>query len=210
MSLPLIILGAGGHAKVLIDALGTAAIIGLTDRDPAKAGLRVLGVPVIGTDDALVQYAAGTVELVNGLGTVRAGSQRQALFTRYQSKGYRFATVVHRAAVIAREVVLGEGAQVMAGAILQPGCEIGENTLINTRAAVDHDCRIGRHVHIAPAAILSGGVEVEDLAHIGAGATVIQGIRIGAGSTVGAGAVVVRDVRAGVTVLGVPAKEIEQ
>lgn len=206
----MIVLGAGGHAKVLIDALEGAEIVGLTDRDPAKAGLRVLGVPVLGGDDVLSVYPPDKVQLVNGLGSVRAGAQRQALFVLYKSMGYRFATVVHRSAVIAREVALGEGAQVMAGAVLQPGCVIGDNTLINTRAAIDHDCRIGNHVHIAPGAVLSGDVTVEDQAHVGVGATVIQGMRIGGGATVGAGAVVVHGVKSGATVTGVPARESGQ
>jgi len=209
MNLPLIILGAGGHAKVLIDALRGAEIRGLTDPGSDRAGQQVLGVPWLGADDVLSSHPPDAVQLVNGLGTVRVAPRRRALFELCKAKGYRFATVVHASAVIASDVDLAEGTQVMAGAVVQAGSQIGENTIINTGAVVDHDCRVGRHVHIASGAVLSGYVDVGDRVHIGAGATVIQGIRIGAGCLIGAGAVVIRDVLAGATVVGVPAREIK-
>ncbi|WP_050479716.1 acetyltransferase [Herbaspirillum rhizosphaerae] len=208
MTPDIIILGAGGHARVLLKALAGATVLGLTDPDPAKAGGAIAGIPILGTDDALKAYAVDKVVLVNGIGSVGSNERRRDLFARYKQIGYAFLNVCHPSAVVADDVLLGEGVQIMAGAILQTGCSVGENSIVNTGAVVDHDCGIGRHVHIAPGAVLSGGVEVGDNAHVGAGATVIQGVRIGANSLVGAGAVVVRDVPPGVRVAGVPAKEI--
>lgn len=212
MKLPLIVLGAGGHARVLVDALiGTGSDLrGLTDADPAKAGGTILGVPVLGGDEEVHNFAPETVRLVNGLGSVRVSGHRSRLYEGFKKRGYTFAQVVHASAIVAADVGLSEGAQVMAGAVVQTGSRIGENAIINTRAAVDHDCIIGNHAHISPGATLCGNVEIGDSSHIGAGATVIQGVRIGRNCQVAAGAVVIRDIPDGATVMGIPAKEISK
>lgn len=209
MNCPVIILGAGGHAKVLIDALRLQSIeiLGIADADPNKTCQLLLGVPVLGDDDEVMKYPVDSIRLVNGVGSVRVNPRRRQLFEHFKSKGYRFASVVHPSAIIAIDVVLSEGAQIMAGVVVQAGCHVGINAVINTGSVVDHDCRVGDHAHIAPGVTLSGGVRVGGAAHIGAGATVIQGIQIGLNSLVAAGAVVIRDVRDGATVAGVPAKE---
>lgn len=212
MSLPVLILGAGGHARVLLDALLLCSrqVVGILDADPELKGKLILGVPVLGGDREAGRFGCDEVELVNGIGSVGSLTRRAGLFKEYLALGYRFASVVHPAAVLARDVELGMGAQVMAGAVLQVGARIGANSIVNTRAAVDHDCRIGSHVHLAPGVTLSGGVVVEDEVHIGTGATVIQGVSIARGSTVGAGALVLRNVKEGVTVFGVPAREAQR
>ncbi len=208
-----LLLGGGGQARVLLDTLKAAnqlhRVVGLLD--PQAKNLDSAGylVPVLGDEEGLVsRFPAETTTLINGLGSIGRGGGRRTLYENYQREGYGFATILHPRAVIGGEVRLGEGCQVMAGAILQTGCQLGENSLINTGAMVDHDGRIGPHVHIAPGAVLSGGVTVGAGSHIGCGATVIQGITIGAGVTVGAGAVVVDDLPAGVTAVGVPAAVI--
>lgn len=209
MSLPVIILGAGGHAKVLIDALleSSAVIAGVLDPDPDLAGACVLGVPVLGNDSIAVEFPPSEVQLVNGLGSVGTPARRRQLYDKFKALGYDFATVVHPSAIVASDVVLGEGAQVMAGSIIQPGSSIGCNCIINTRASIDHDCIVGNHVHIAPGVTLSGGVSVGEATHIGTGAIVIQGISIGVNAVVAAGAVVVKDIPARTKVRGVPARE---
>jgi UDP-perosamine 4-acetyltransferase len=206
---PLIVLGAGGHAKVLIFALQkqSAEILGVTDLDAGKKHQLWCGVPIIGGDEAVMTYSGEMIYLVNGVGSVRTGSQRRELFERFNGLGYQFASVIHPSAIMAADVVCAEGVQIMAGAMIQVGSFIGENAVINTGAIVDHDCQIGAHAHISTGAVLCGGIQVGEGAHIGAGATVIQGIRIGNNSLVAAGAVVVRDVPDGMTVMGVPAKE---
>lgn len=205
----MIILGAGGHAKVLIDALRLRGveILGLTDADPGKRGQLLLGIQVIGGDEEVMKYPVETVQLVNGVGSVCVNPRRRQLFEHFKNKGYRFASVFHPTAIIATDVVLSEGAQIMAGAVVQTGCRVGVNTVINTGCIVDHDCHIGGHAHVSPGATLSGGVRVGENTHIGTAATVIQGIQIGHNSLVAAGAVVIRDVPNGATVAGVPAKE---
>jgi UDP-perosamine 4-acetyltransferase len=203
-----IVLGAGGHAKVVIEALLRAGvtILGIADRDPARRGERILGIPVVGDDAAVLLHPADSVLLVNGLGSTAVSKARRELFLGMKGKGYSFFSAVHPSAVVATDALLMEGAQVMAGAIIQPGTRVGRNAIVNTGASVDHDCLIGDHVHVAPGATLSGGVTVGEGAHIGTGATVIQGISIGRDSLVAAGAVVVRNVPEGSTVKGVPAQ----
>ncbi|MEI7818263.1 MAG: acetyltransferase [Desulfuromonadales bacterium] len=209
MNMPVIILGAGGHAKVLIDSLLTASavIVGIVDPDPALIGVKILSVPVLGGDDVVNEFPNAEILLVNALGSIGLPIKRKQLFDKFRGIGYKFVKVVHPSAIVASDVVLGAGAQVMAGAVIQTGSRIGINSIINTRASVDHDCIIGDHVHISPGVTISGGVTVGACSHIGTGASVIQGISIGNGCLVAAGAVVTKDISDGEKVRGVPARE---
>lgn len=209
MSLPVLILGAGGHARVLLEALRSSSrqVAGIVDADVSKTGETVMGFPVIGTDEKVFDFRTDEIELVNGIGSVASTAKRVELFAAFKARGYRFATVAHPSAVIASDAELGEGAQIMAGAVIQVGVKIGMNSIINTRASVDHDCIIGNNVHIAPGVTLSGEVSVEDNVHIGTGATIIQGVHISRSSIIGAGSVVLCNVPEGITVYGVPARK---
>lgn len=205
-----IVIGAGGHARVLIDALqaGGMRIDGLADASPGMHGRRVLEVPVLGDDSILERFAPDATVLVNGIGSTSSMAARRSVYERFSALGYRFLAVRHPSAVVSRHAVIGEGAQLMAGTVVQPGARIGDDTILNTRASVDHDCDIGAHCHIAPGATLSGSVTVGDATHIGVGACVTQGVRIGAGCLVAAGAAVTADVEGGLRVGGVPAREL--
>lgn len=207
MTLPVIILGAGGHARVLVEALRRqeVAIEGCT----AVAAPERLpdGIRFLGGDEAVFARDPGTIRLVNGIGSVRNSERRGAVFEQCRERGFRFASVFHPSAVVAADVALAEGAQLMAGAIVQPGAEVRDNVIVNTGARIDHDCILEAHVHVAPGAVLSGGVHVGRGAHIGTGAVIIQGIRIGENALVAAGAVVVRDVPDHARVKGNPARE---
>ncbi len=207
MSRPLLILGAGGHARVVVDIVrtGSAPLLGLLDRDPTLHNTEVDGVPVLGDDDVIAKHAPASVLLVNALGNVaKQGDSglkaRRALFEAFKAKGYTFAQVISPAATVSKYARLGEGCHIITRAVVHPGAEIGANTIVNTGAQVDHDCRIGAHVHIAPGAALCGNVTVGEGAHIGAGAVIIENIKVGAGAVVAAGAVIVKDVAAGSTV----------
>jgi len=208
-NLPVIIIGAGGHAKVLaglLDAAGTT-IAGLVDADAARHGVNVLAHRVLGGDDVIENHTADTVELVVGVGSTRAQNKRKEIFAAYARRGYTFHTCIHPAATIAADAEISPGAQIMAGAIIQPGAVIGANTIINTGACIDHDCHIGDHAHIAPGAVLCGGVTVGACTHIGAASVILQNIAIGDDTTIGAGAVVTSDVRDGACMTGIPARD---
>ena len=206
----LIVLGAGGHAKVLIDALELAGrhVAFAVDADPARHGSSVAGVAVRGADELVFVHRPERVLLVHGLGSTRQCEDRRRLFEWMKQRGYRFASVVHPSAVISPSASLGEGAQILAGAVVQPDAVLEENVIVNTNASVDHDARVGRHSHVVPGACLGGGVRVGERTHIGAGVTVIQYRTLGAGVLVGAGAVVVSDLSDGVTAYGVPARVV--
>ncbi len=206
-----IIIGSGGHAQVLVDTLMTLGQkpFGYFDRDASKTGTQVLGISILGTDDQLQGDQFRGFELVLGVGSINRLSRRDLLFDQFKRWGYVFRSVVHPTATLSRFATLGEGAQVLAGAIIQTGVRLAENVIVNTGAIVDHDCIIGAHTHIATGAVLSGGVTVGKNVLIGTGAIVKQGITIGDHVLVAAGAVVVHDVPAGVAVMGVPARQVE-
>lgn len=202
-----ILLGAGGHAKVVLEALASRGVhvSGVADPGLAAQGqFSWRGIDVLGGDDAVFALDPANVRLVNGIGSVPGGKSdlRKELFVRYSEAGYRFLTVIHAFSAVSASASLEDGVQVMAGAIVQADATVGPNTLINTNASIDHDCLVGAHCHIAPGVTVCGGVRVGESVHIGTGASVVQGISLGARSLVGAGVTVRKDVAPGTTFVG--------
>lgn len=208
-SLPLVILGAGGHAKVLLSLAQASGlnVFGVCDPELAQQGSdQWRGVRVLGGDEALDAMDPASVGLINGIGQLVGSTGRRKIFERFKAKGFRFPALVHPAAWVDVSAVLNEGVQVMAGAVIQADATVGSNSIINTGASLDHDCYLGVHVHVAPGATLCGNVRVQDRAFIASGATVIQGLTVGEESVVGAGAVLVRDLAARLTLIGPAAR----
>ena len=206
------ILGAGGHACVLIDALQSQASefdFVVLDSHKKLHGQKLLGVPILGDDSLLPGLGLqGNVRFVIGVGGVGDTAPRQRLYEAALAAGLSPLRVQHSAAICSPSAMVGEGVQLLAGCIVNTGASIGANTIVNTGAVIEHGCRIGEHAHIATAATLCGDVVVGDRAHVGAGATIKQGVVIGHRAVVGAGSVVLRDVPAGITAVGVPAKHL--
>jgi sugar O-acyltransferase (sialic acid O-acetyltransferase NeuD family) len=200
-----ILIGGGGHAKVVASTLLQLEIptLGFTDLDPEKSTL--LGLPRLGTDEIILTHPPDSILLAQGLGSTRPGPLRAKVFDHFKSLGYTFITLIHPSATVASDVEIGEGTVIFAGAVIQPGTRIGPNSILNTRCSVDHDCHIGPHTHIAPGATLSGTITTGPHCHIGAGATIIQSLTLGENSLVGAGSVVLRQVPPDTTVFGIPA-----
>lgn len=198
-SRPLILIGAGGHAKVL-HALAVAAghnLLGVCDPRLASFGVtHWRGLAVLGGDEALENVDPQTVGLVNGIGQTVGSVTRRDVFERHLAAGFYFPILRHPMAWVAPCVKLAQGVQIMAGVIIQPEVQVGFNSIINTGASVDHDCFVGAHVHIAPGAVLCGGVSVGDDAFIGSGATIIQQLSIGDSGVVAAGATLARSLPA--------------
>ena len=205
-------IGAGGHAKVVIEILrlvGEYHITGLLDAAPALLNAKILGIPVLGDDSLLPElYRAGGRHAFIGLGSIGDLVPRRNLYVRVLQAGFEMIPAVHPHAVISPSAILGKGVTVMAGVVINSSARLGENVIVNTGAIVEHDCLVGDHVHLATGCRLGGHVTVGEAAHIGAGACIRQGIRIGRGAVIGAGAVVVRDVPDSVVMVGVPARKL--
>ena len=193
----MILYGASGHAKVIIDILEANGqkIDFIVDDNPALTEL--LGYEVrLNTgeyDEAIISIGSCEIrkKVVEGLNVGK------------------YATSVHPSAVVSPRATIEEGSVVMQGAIIQSCARIGKHCIVNTGASVDHDCEIGDYVHVAPHATVLGGVKVGEGSWIGAGAVVKQYITVGKNCMIGAGAVVLHDVPDGATVVGVPGKEIK-
>jgi sugar O-acyltransferase (sialic acid O-acetyltransferase NeuD family) len=206
----LLLLGAGGHARVVAEtALATgrfSSIAFLDDRCSGPAQLPdQLGWPVIGPLAAALdpqvhqQFPAALVAIGNA-------AVRLQWLPRLAASGYELPVVIHPTAWMSPSAQLGVGSVVFAQAAIQAQAVIGSGAILNTGCSVDHDAQLGDGVHICPGARLAGEVQVGDRSWIGIGASVIQQIRIGADVTVGASAAVVRDLPDGVTAVGVPAR----
>jgi sugar O-acyltransferase (sialic acid O-acetyltransferase NeuD family) len=211
---PVVGLGAGGHARVVIDtlrALGGWDVVALLDRDPALAGTTILGVRVLGDDGKLGDVRAdGVRHAFVGVGSVGDATVRRRLYELARRQGFELVAAVHPRATIAPSAEVGDGPTIMAGAIVNAAARLGDNVIVNTGAIVEHDCVVASHVHIATGARLASTVTIGEGAHVGIGAAVRQGIRIGRNAIVGAGAVVVDDVAAGAVVVGVPARPLRR
>jgi sugar O-acyltransferase (sialic acid O-acetyltransferase NeuD family) len=196
------VIGAGGHAKVVISTLQAAGYIvtSVFDDDPARLGTSVMNVPVRGRVAELAQAGRRMAVIAIGDNRVREKLAREI--------NMEWVTAVHPQSYVDSSVRLGEGSVVFAGAIIQPDTVIGAHAIINTGAIVDHDCVLGDFVHLAPGVRLAGGVQIARGAFLGIGAAVVPYRRVGEWAIVGAGGVVIRDIPDGVTAVGVPARSL--
>ena len=202
-----IVLGAGGHAKVVLEAIRAAGqldIVGLLDAE--LAGTAVLGATVLGGDDLLPGLrASGVACAVVALGS---NAVRERVGARLRELGFTLPPVLHPAAQVSPSARIEEGAVIMARACIGPLAWVEALAIINTNAVVEHDNAIGRAAHIAPGTALAGTVTVGARALVGVGSAVRPGIRIGADCVIGAGSAVVADVPAGAVVAGSPARPL--
>ena len=201
----LLIVGAGGHGRVVADAAEESGkwsrVAFVDDRYPAiqeSGEWPVLG-PIANCRCWIGEYPDAVVAI--GDNRLRLSQLR-----RLSQVGYRLPSVVHPTAYAGRRVELGAGSVLMAQAVVNAGARVGDACIVNTAAVIEHDCELADGVHVSPGAALAGGVRVGECSWIGIGASVIQEVRIGADAIVAAGAAVVRDVADGRTAVGIPAR----
>lgn len=201
---PILLIGAGGHAKVVFDAMRCACPeAGVIVRDDNP---RVADKPFFNLQPRTpVEFMEGEPMLVHV--AIGHNETRRALMDRAAASGRHAFTIIHPRSIIAIGVNIGPGTFVAAAAVVAPGAVLGRAAIINHAAIIDHDCQMGDFTHIAPHAVLGGGVRVGAGVLVGAGAVVLPGVCIGDGAIVGAGAVVTRDVEPGDTVVGMPARK---
>lgn len=197
------ILGAGGHAKIVIDALRllhSALGIRLYDDAKQKQDLNFLDISVETPIPANFE-SLGNMHIAIGNNRIR-----QALGNKLILAGNNYISVIHPSAVVSTYAMIGKGHFIAAGAIVAANAELGDGVIVNHQAVVDHDCRIGSWSHIAPSAVLGGEVTIGNGTLIGSGAVILPGVKVGANVIVGAGAVVTKDVMDNAIVVGVPAR----
>ncbi len=196
----IVVIGAGGHAKVVISTLAARGlpIAAVFDDDDTKWGMDAQGIPVSRTER---ERGGGAII---GIGD---NAQRRDVASTLK---FEWQTVVHPSAYVHPSAKLGRGTVIFAGAVVQPDVVIGDHVIVNTGATVDHDCIVGDYVHLAPGVHLAGSVRVGEGAFLGIGSVVIPGVEIGPWSTLGAGAVAIRDLAAGGVAVGVPATELKR
>ncbi len=206
---PVVIVGAGGHGKVLLDICRASSreVAGFLDENPSLPP-SIHGTPIIGTDDMLDDATfVASHSFVLGVGDIGV---RKSLNSRLLDANAPLATLIHPSAVISEFVTIGAGSTVHAGSIVNIDTIIGMHCVINTGASVDHDCVLADGVQISPGARLAGGVRCEENVFIGTGAAVLPNVVIGKNSIVGGGSSAAKNVPENVTVFGVPARIVRK
>ena len=210
----IIILGLGGHSKVVEDSLIDSNLgkdIAYLDDDnekieeneKSKLGKNLLGkLNLIYNHKIKEQYTFGFVAIANP-------EIRMEWIKRLIDNGFKVPVIIHPTAWVSRSAILGDGSLVLSQATVQAEVICGKGTIINNCASIDHDSILKDGVHISPGANIAGNVEIGKESWIGIGASVIQGIKIGANTKIGANAAVINDIPDGVTAAGVPAKIIK-
>lgn len=208
---PIVLFGCGGHAKVIIDTIesrGQFTIEGLYD-DNTPLGTVIMGYPVLGGRQQLLEHKARlpNLNLVIAIGNNKV---RMDLYQQFKSEGFVLPAIVHKTAIVARDVTISPGTVVMAGVVINPSTFVGEGSIVNTRASIDHDCYIGSGVHVGPGVTLCGGVSVGQGSLLGVGSQFRPQVSVGDFVTVGAGATVVQNFESNVVIVGTPATYIKR
>jgi sugar O-acyltransferase (sialic acid O-acetyltransferase NeuD family) len=187
------VFGAGGHGKVVVDAIerNDGLVVACVVDDRPQPGVLLLGHAVIGGREALLARRGGIDGVIVAIGDNRS---RLEVAGWLLAQGFVLQSVVHPAAAVAPSVSIGGGVLIMPGAVVNADARIGANAIINSGAVVEHDCEVGEGVHVAPGAVLCGGVCVGACTLVGAGAVVLPGVKVGAGRLVKAGRTVARNV----------------
>jgi sugar O-acyltransferase (sialic acid O-acetyltransferase NeuD family) len=208
----IVIVGAGGHGRVVLDILQydrRLKLVGFIDDDKNSHGKIIDGFSVLGGMRAMSSLIRAQ-ELEGAIVAVGDNKVRAGLFHKLKGMGLKIENAIHPGALIARDVEFGDGVVVASGAIINTGTKIGDDVIINTGVIIDHENIIEEHVHISPGVALGGNVRVQKYSHVGLGVTIVSRINIGENVTVGGGAVVLQDLPDNTIAVGVPARIIKR
>lgn len=205
----IILIGAGGHAAVIIDILKAMQLSGekfeikglLDDRQEMREWM---GYPILGTTQSVLDFNNQETQFIISIGSNQV---RKNIYERYPNLNY--ISAIHPTAIIGSQVTIQSGTVVMPSVVINANSRIGKHVIINTGVIVEHDNTIGNFVHLSPNTTLSGGVSVGERCHIGTNSTVINGMKIGSNTTIGAGTTVIKDIPAHVVAVGSPAHIIK-
>ncbi|MEW6055176.1 MAG: acetyltransferase [Bdellovibrionota bacterium] len=208
MKEPVLVFGAGGHAKVIIDILekqGKYKIVGILD-DSVKTAT-ALGYPVLGPESRL-----GEFKVTQGIVAIGDNWARSKLVERIGrlAPGFQFVVAIHPSAQIGKDVEIGPGSVVMAGTCINPSTKIGSHCIVNTASSIDHDCAVEDFASIGPGATLGGNCKIGKMSMVGLGASIIHQINVGEHALIGAGAAVVEDIPQNVVAVGTPARIVKE
>lgn len=208
MKREVIVVGAGGHAKVCIELLRASSVPVAFCIAGADSVESCLGVPVLKGDDHLQRLRAeGYSRAFIAIGS---NATRQRMGESVRALGYELVNAISPAAIISPSVRIGEGVAIMAGVVINADSNISDLAIINTSASIDHDAQIGEAAHIAPQCALAGNVTVGPLAFLGIGSRVIPGITIGKYVVAGAGSIIISDIEPEARIAGVPARKLHK
>lgn len=210
MNRPLIVIGGGGHARVVTEAVvsnpGGYRLSGFVDPGAGDEGMRQCGLPWLGDDEAVGKHPGAWGVL--GVGALGPGNRRREIVARLDPDLAGWASVVHQKAYVSPTATVGQGSVILTGAILQAGARIGAHCVVNDGAVVEHDVVLGDYAIVGPGAVVGGGAIVGTGAFVGLGAAIRDHRSVGEDAMVGMGAVVVSDVDPGTVVIGNPARQI--
>jgi sugar O-acyltransferase (sialic acid O-acetyltransferase NeuD family) len=195
-------MGAGGHASVLADIvlMQKREIVAIFSPEKVVSNHILLGFPTYAHDKHLEEFDNNEFSLVNAVGKLPFSRQRENLANSVYTRNFCFEKIISESAYVSSNASLGEGVQVMPGAIIQSGAVIGDHSIINSNAVIEHDCLVGEFNHIAPSATVCGDVETGYDVYVGAGSTIKQGVHIGKNSIVGACTFINKDVSDGIVI----------
>ena len=211
MKKTIVVIGGGGHAKILISVLKKLKdyrVVGYTD---IKDRGGILGVGHLGNDSSLRKISRGsrTMSATVGIGKTEKPDCRKRIIENLKKLGFLLPLVISPDAIVNEDVKIGDATVVLDGVVVNSGSRIGDAVILNTNSTIEHDCIIGSFTHVAPGVTISGGVEIGENSFIGAGSTVIHNVKVASDCIIGAGSTVIRDIVDSGTYVGNPAKRIK-
>ncbi len=191
---PVIVLGAGGHAKVITEILNQRDIKVLGISVKSKKDFKKTNYKSFSDDEVISNYSPDQINLVNGVGSLPYDKSRYKISKNFIEKGYSFISITHPSAIISSEARISEGAQILAGSFVGPSSSIGIGTIINSHSSIDHDCEILEYCHLAPGVVCSGNVKIGNFVHISPGVTITNNIEIGNNSIIYPGVTLTKNI----------------